>query len=172
MPVPASELGRGLSNAQSENLPNQPPMPDRIPHSVVACALLVAARAPRIRAPLRTLLASSGGHGSLQHRDRVVHEEFDSHGCETRRGQCPRAMRRRLMSEKEPGASNREPGNRLPIALPMPQEFRTERDFVGIIGSVPATTSSQQSGKVQKNRRMRGCVKGVLQLSCRGVERN
>jgi hypothetical protein len=52
------------------------------------------------------------------------------------------------MSEKEPGAINREPGNRLPIALQMPQEFRTERGFVGINGSVPATTSSPQCGKV------------------------
>jgi hypothetical protein len=65
------------------------------------------------------------------------------------------------MSEKEPGAINREPGNHLAIALQMPEEFRTERGFVEINGSVPIVHCqhdgdlsshhfSQQCGKVQE----------------------
>ena len=56
----------------------------------------------------RTVINRTGSQGSLVHGSGIVYKQLDSHGCEAGRFRTARAVRRRLVGEKQLRSSHRK----------------------------------------------------------------
>ena len=71
------------------------------------------------------VLDRSGVERSLLHSGGIVHEELDPHGRETGGGGTARAVRGRVVGEKELRAVNRQSGDDVP-SIQVPEDDRAE----------------------------------------------
>jgi len=96
----------------------------------------------------RTVLDSAGGQSVGLHGDRIVNKKFDSDGRKADRTWGARAVRRRFLRKKEPGAVNRETGDDVPSTSQTLQDGRTECGLIELDsrGSVADRQASERFG--------------------------